>query len=75
VTVVGDCVVVLALGVRGGDEHGPSARAGGGWTGPLSAGKITAVKYKSRRPRWIRIVVGLVVVFIVLAIVGAAIGR
>jgi len=46
-----------------------------GWTGPPSPGRIAAVKYKSRRPRWIRIVVGLVVVFIVLAVVGAAIGR
>jgi len=33
------------------------------------------VTYKSRQPRWIRIVVALVVVFFVLAIVGAAIGR
>jgi hypothetical protein len=57
-------------------RHARVVRApSGGWTGPASAGRITAVNYKSRRPRWIRIVVGLVVVFIVLAIVGAAIGR
>jgi hypothetical protein len=52
-----------------------SVRPTAGWTGRPGAGRIAAVSYKSTRPRWIRMVVGLVVVFIVLAIVGAAIGR
>jgi t-SNARE complex subunit (syntaxin) len=43
--------------------------------GSAERGQDRAVKYKSRRPRWIRIVVGVVILFIVLAVVGAAIGR
>jgi len=33
------------------------------------------VAYKSRHPRWIRIVVGLVVVLIVAAVLGAALAK
>jgi hypothetical protein len=33
------------------------------------------LSYRSRYPSWVRVVVGIVVLFIVLAVVGAALGH
>ena len=45
------------------------------WTSRAGPGKIAPLSYRSRYPSWVRVVVGIVVLFIILAVVGAALGH
>ena len=57
----------------GGGACLPTERAA--WTSRAGPGKIAPLSYRSRYPGWVRVVVGIVVLFIVLAVVGAALGH